>query len=361
MGTENATPGLYSARPKIKVDGQEQAALADGLLNLLIEETVEGLYRCEMTLGNWGTNSSGGVGFLYFDRALLDFGKPLEVALGAADAGATVFKGRVMGLEGRYPAGRSPEISVLAEDRLQDLRMTRRTQMYEEMSDSDIASQIASRHGLRASVDVSGPTHKAIAQVNQSDLAFLRERARAIDAELWVDGDELHLQSHSSRRSEPVALSYGRRLQEFAVLADLAGQRTSLAVTGWDVSAKEGITYAADESAVQPELEGQTGGGAALRQALGERKDQIAHAVPFTDAEAQQAAKAAYCRIARRFLTGAGMCEGDGRIRAGSFVQLSELGPLFDGKYYVTEARHLFDQRTGYRTQFRVERPFINR
>lgn len=359
MSGENATPGLYSSRPAIKVDGQEQPALADGLLTALVEETVEGLYRCELTLGNWGTNKSGGVGFLYFDRSLLEFGKPVELAMGGGEAAATVFTGRIMGLEGRFPSGRSPEVTVLAEDRLQDLRMTRRTRTFEDLSDADLFAQMASQHGLRPAIDVTGPTHKVLAQVNQSDLAFMRERARAIDAELWVEGDELHVQSHASRRADTIALGYGRRLIEFSVLADLARQRTSLAATGWDVSAKEAIQYEADESAVQPELEGKPGGAAVLRQALGERKDQIAASVPFTDEEAQHTAKSAYRRMARRFLTGVGLCEGDGRIRVGSYVELSELGPLFDGKYYVTEVRHLFNSQHGYRTQFRVERPWI--
>ena len=35
---------------------------------------------------------------------------------------------------------------------------------------------IASDHSLTPEIDASGPTHKVLAQVNQSDLAFLRER-----------------------------------------------------------------------------------------------------------------------------------------------------------------------------------------
>jgi hypothetical protein len=48
------------------------------------------------------------------------------------------------------------------------------------------------RDGLSAKVRADGPTYKILAQVNQSDLAFLRERARTIDAELWLDGRTLN-------------------------------------------------------------------------------------------------------------------------------------------------------------------------
>ena len=133
---------------------------------------------------------------------------------------------------------------VLAEDRFQDLRMTRRTRTFADVSDADVISQVAGDHGLTPSVGVSGPTHKVLAQVNQSDLAFLRERARALDAELWVSDSTLNVQPRASRGGSPVTLTYGKELRELRVLADLAGQRTSLEVTGWDVSGKQALDRA---------------------------------------------------------------------------------------------------------------------
>src|SRR5258705_8493580 len=42
----------------------------------------------------------------------------------------TLFEGRIMALEGQFPEGRQPQLVVLAEDRFQDLRMTRRTRTF---------------------------------------------------------------------------------------------------------------------------------------------------------------------------------------------------------------------------------------
>ena len=72
-----------------------------------------------------------------------------------------------------------------------DLRMTRRSRHFEQMSDADVIRQIAQDHGLSAEVDVPGSAHTVLAQVNQSDLAFLRERARAAGVELWVEDTRL--------------------------------------------------------------------------------------------------------------------------------------------------------------------------
>jgi phage protein D len=354
------TSALYSARPRLRLDGRDAPGLVDGLLSLVVEETTAGLYRCEAVFGNWGTKG-GGPGFLFFDRGTFDFGKPLEVDMGDGQAAAKVFTGKITGLEARFPEGRPPELTVLAEDRLQDLRMTRRSRTFEDSSDADAARWIASKHGLKTQVDLDGPTHAVLAQVNQSDLAFLRERARAADAEVWVEGDTLHVQARARRNAGQVSLEYGRTLREFSVLADLAGQRTSLTVSGWDVAAKEGIAGDASESAVQSELSGGDSGGRILKSAFGDRPERIVHLVSLTPGEADGLAKARFRGMARRFLTGQGISDGDARIRVGTRVDLKSVGPLFEGEYYVTEVRQTFDSAHGYRTRFAVERPNLGR
>jgi len=353
------TPAFYPARPALLVDGRDQPELSDGVLSLMVEETAAGLCRCEITVGNWGSRG-GEVGYLYLDRGLLDFGKRIEVRTGAGEAAATVFDGRITGLEGRYPESSPPELVILAEDRLQDLRMTRRTRTFEDVTDSDVFRLVAGEHNLTPQIDVDASVrHKVLAQLNQSDLAFLRERARAIDADLWVRGETLHVSSRRRRTGREIALTYGQRLFEFSALADLAGQRTSVSVYGWDVSAKEKAAARADEAAIQGEVAGGQAGGPLLRQALGERAEQIVHLVPANDAEARAFAEAYYRRAARRFVTGRGVAEGDGRIMVGARVVLSGLDPVFNGAYDVVEARHLFDDARGYRTEFRVERPWL--
>jgi phage protein D len=237
--------------------------------------------------------------------------------------------------------------------------MTRRTRTFEQVSDSDLFQQIASQHSLQASLDVSGPTHKIIAQVNQSDLALVRERARSIDAEVWIDGTTLHVQSRAARQTGNLALTYGEGLQEFAVTADLASQASGFTVTGWDVSGKQKISHRATSSVITGEAGNDTVGSGILDQAIGTREQQVVHALPLTTDEAQAAAEAYYRRAARRFVTGHGVAEGDARLRVGTRLTLSGLGALFEGKYYVTRVRHTFDTVRGFRTAFAVERPGV--
>lgn len=361
MAVSGAQPRYFPARPTIRVDGTVQPRLGEELLqSLLVEESTLGLFRCEATFLNWGPRGAGQPdGLLLLDGAILDFGKVLAVELGPPGALNAVFAGRITGLEAHYPSPGLPQLTVLAEDRFQDLRMERRTRTFENVTDEDVFRQIAGEHGLTLQPDVDGPTYRVLAQVNQSDLAFLRERAAAIDAELWVDDRTLYVQARSRRSSGRIQFRYGGNLVQFSVLADLAHQRTAVHVCGWDVAGKQAIDERADEAAIGGELRGGLSGSTVLGRALAPREERIASAVPLSRDEARRMAEARYRERARRFVRGTGVVDGNIRVRVGTTVELGGLGPVFDGPYYVALARHTFDLHHGFRTTFEAERVAI--
>jgi phage protein D len=355
MNTANQS-GIQSARPVIAVDGRDHDALSGGLLGLSIREDVNGLYCCEALFGNWGSVNNSTT-FLYFDRSTLDFGKAFAVKMGSD----TIFEGRIFGLEANFPGRGSPQLAVLAEDRFQDLRMTRRSRTFTDLSDADIISQVATEHGLQPDVAVDGPGHTVLAQVNQSDLAFLRERARTIDAEVWMEGSTMHAKSHAGRGGGRLQLTHGSTMREFTALADLAGQRTAMCVCGWDVSGKAALKHEATDVVISSELSGDESGTSILASAFGQRKETLAHAIPLTAREAQTHAESLFKMSARRFVVGRGVTDTDARLRVGTNVDLQGVGPLFSGTYYVSAVNHLFDGEKGLRTEFTAERPGIGR
>jgi phage protein D len=350
---------FYASRPRISVDGQLRDELGEILLNsLAIEETTLGLFRCEARFLNWGAKN-GATGFLHFDRDVLDFGKPFSVELGSPDDTRRVFTGRIMALEAGFHENRPPELTVLAEDRFQDLRMTRRTRSFENTTDGDAVRAIAQQHGLTPQIDLDGSAHRTLAQVNQSDLAFIRERVCAAGGELWIEDRTLHAQPRSRRSAATVSLAYGSNLLSFTALADLAHQRTAVKVTGWDVASKQAIAEQAGASEISGEIGSGEGGSAVLGSAIADRTETVASAIPLSTAEAQALAAARYRDRARRFVCASGIAYGHAKIQVGATVELSGLGPLFNGAYYVTKARHVFDLEDGYRTAFDAERPSI--
>lgn len=343
--------GINIARPTIFIDGQEDSSLVGGLNYLLIVEKTDGLYRCEAKFGNWGPKNDS-TDFLYFDRKILDFGKDFQIKLSQDE----IFKGKITALEAIFPEGKSPEIAVLAEDALQNLRMTRRTRSFDNVTDADIFKKIAGNHNLTPNINATGATHKIIAQVNQSDLAFMRERARTIDAEIWVKDKELNVKTRSNRGKDKISLKYGAQLREFCVIADLANQRTSVVASGWNVSSKEAIKYEAKDTVISSELGNDTSGISILKKSFGDRKESLVHSVPLNRQEAQNIAESFIKTTARQFVVGRGVSEPNAKLRVGAFVELDGLGKLFNGKYYVAEIAHIFDNVKGLRTEFRAER-----
>jgi phage protein D len=348
-------PGVYVLTNRISIDGEFNSGVSRNLNAATVTETVDGLFACEIELLNHGAT-----GFLYFDRADFDFGKEIEFSIGLGASTESLFKGYITGLEARYLDGGGSRLTILAEDGLQNLRMSRRTRTFEDVTDEDVMNSIAQEHSLQTNFeDLSGPTYRVLAQTNLSDLAFLRQCARRLNAEIWLDGQSLHVAPRSSRGADRLVLAYGANLASFQVRADLAHQCTEFSVGGWDVQAKEAIHESADSSAISSELSGLEGGSSILSDAFGERKASIVHTVPLSVEEAAAVAKAEYQKKARRFVTGSGTADGDPRIKVGAILELSELGDMFDGDYYIVQACHNISLDHGYTTEFEVERAGI--
>jgi phage protein D len=350
---DGSNPEVQVSRPSIEIDGQRSAKLTSALQTLDIIEAGEGIYRCMACFGNWGGADSAG--FQHFNREQLDFGKKIGVKVDDK----LLFEGRITAIVGKFPEGGPARIAVHAEDKLQDLRMTRRTRCFADVSLADVARRIAGEHGLTPQIDTSGPTHKILAQLNQSDLAFLRDLARREDAQIWVAGADLHVATRARRTGASLDLAWTGQLREFEVDADLAHQRTELTAAGWNAGDKEAAKSTANEQAVASELNGGTSGISTLQQAFGARKDTLAHNTASTTEEARAQAEAGMRHLARRFLAGRGVAETQPDLRVGAKLKLTGIGPLFEGEYFVTDVHHRFEGARGLRTEFRCDRPGI--
>ena len=351
---------LTYAGPVFEIDDDVKADLARDIVRLEIEETTAGLKTMTAYLVAQGrANGSGDQEQLYLDGSVVDFGKKISVVLGATPAAHKVFSGWISGLEANFQEGKDPEVVVFAEDKLMKLRMTRRMKTYENMSDADIASAIAAEHGLTPAVDADGPTYDVVQQWNQSDLAFLRERAREIQAEIWVEDETLHFKSRSKRTATELTLVQGNHLVSVRARADLAHQRTKVKVSGYDATQREQIDEEAGGDAIQAEVsEGMTG-PAVLERAFGERVSYRVREAPLKSGEASDRARAEMLRRARAFVTVVATTRGSADMVVGSKLKLEGTGHPFEGSgYYVTRVCHTYDS-SGFRTHFEAERATI--
>jgi uncharacterized protein len=355
-------PAHSAVAPVFSVDGQLVRDLARDCLRLEVSEGVEGLRTLQAWFLASGAEATGPPErMLYLDGGDVDFGRALQVSLGPEGMQRFVFDGTISAIEAVFADGESPLVVVLAEDALMRLRMTRRMRTYRNLTDADIAAELAGEHGLEADVDADGPSYDVVQQLNQSDLAFLRERARLVQAELWCTGRTLHFRGRPQREGTSLTLFQGDELVSVRLCADLSHQRSTVAITGYDARQQQTIDEQVGPEVVDAEVTGGRTGPRLVERALGASVSFRVREAALTAEEAGAWARAEMLRRGRRFVTVTGTTRGSPDMVVGSRLRLELVGEAFGGEgYYVTKVSHRFDHKHGFRTCFEAERPTIN-
>ena len=345
-----------------KVEGEVRGDLSRDLVRLEVEEDTAGLRTLSARFLAFGPHANEPEErLLYLDGDPFDFGKRLEVSLGAPEDERVVFKGQLSAIEVDFEEGAEPEVVVMAEDELMRLRMKRRSRTWEKKSDADIAQAIAGEHGLEAEVEAPGPTYDVVQQWNLSDLAFLRERARRIQADVGFAGGKLHFKSRDARRGPEITLVRGNHLLSVQLRADLAHQRGTVKVSGYDASKRERIEKDAGPSALGAEAAGGRSGPQIVERVMPGMESYRVREVPLKDDEAQDWARAEMLRRGRRFVTVSGTTRGTPDLVVGARLRLERVGRPFEGgPYYATRVQHTYDLQSGHRTHFDAERATVN-
>lgn len=349
---------IYRARPTLRFGGEPDARASELVQSMLMSEAEGGMRALELGLSNWASTRDGGAELAFGAGSPLRLGAELEVYGGEVDRPRELFRGHITGLEAHHERGRPPELLVLAEDALLGARMVRRSRVFRDMSPADIVREIASDLSLEPVVAGLSSPVRTWAQLDETDLAFVRRLLARFDADVQVVGQELHVSPRAQVRRSEIMLSAEEDLRSINVCADLAEQVTSLSVRGWD---------AAQGRAVKAELRAGTNlgpgqgrnGTQVLQDALGDRPDNVGHLAVSTQEEAQALAEAAFDRRARRFVRATGVTEGNPSLRVGVHLRITGLGARFDNEYYVASTRHRFDLSEGYRTEFTAECAFV--
>lgn len=345
--------------PVFQVDGNRVPDLARDCLAVTIEETTDGMRTCVAHFLGTGTDASQRDDVVaYLDGRILDFGKELRISVGPPDLERVVFSGSISAIAVNFDEGDAPHVSVHAEDRLMALRQPRRSASFTSVTDGDVIRKIAARYGLRANVVTEGPTHAAVQQVNESDLTFLRSRVERLGAELWVTGATLHVAPRDRRPGESVTLARGAELLSAEVRADLADQRSSVRVSGFDARTRKLLESEAGASTLARETSGGRTGIAVL-ETVGKRTEQRTMTVPLTRSEATAIAESSLRRVARRFVAVEGIASSCPQLAVATRLTLVGVGKPFSGPgYYVTSIRLVYSRAAGgLLTYFSAERP----
>ena len=281
-----------------------------------------------------------------------------ELTIGVADdqgrGDQTLFIGLITNLEPAFKPGTLIELTVRAYDRSIGLHRGVHTRTYANMTDSEIASQIAQEAGLQADVQATSASHTHVFQDAVSDIVFLRERARRVGYVAYVRDQTLQFKPADAAPERTVTLEYGRELRSFRPILALGEQVSEVEVRGWDVSTKREVVGRASSSEAEPEIGLQQTGRDLAQSALGEARRVLPLQGVASQAEADARAQTALDEQVAAFVRAQGVAEGQPALNAGAMVELSALGNRFNGRYRVSSARHVWSTRSDYITEFSI-------
>lgn len=356
--TSVSAEAIYRARPTLRFDGAEDLRASELVLAMRMDEHEGGMSTLELRLSNWASTSGGGAEIAFPAGSKLELGAAIVAYAGDESEPREIFRGLISAVEVDFKTGEPPEITVLAEDRLQAARMARRSKTYADTTPADVVREVARELGLTPIVAGLAQPNGTWAQLNESDLAFLQRLLARFDADLQIVGDELHVSPRADVQRGTLELQLYGQLGRVRITADLADQVSGVSVRGWNPSAGEAVDADIGSGAHLGPGRGREG-SSFLADRFAERSEHLAQITVDSSDEARAVAQAAYDRRARRFVRAHGVAEGNAKLRVGTQVTLTGIDPRFDNDYYVTRACHLFDLRQGYRTEFTAECAFL--
>jgi len=335
----------FAPRFEVRLSGVTLAAdLADQIASLEVETDLELAGSFRFTLHN-GDNT-------LLDSALLDLGKTVEIHLGYGNDLVPAFLGEIAAIEPSFPRDGPPTVQVTGYDKSYRMRHAQpRPTQYRFLNDSVIAAQIALANGLIPVVDPTPGLASQTIQV-ESDMAFLKARARQYFFDVYVEWDRLHFQFPRPQLAAHV-LEWGRNLSSFNPRISAAGLAGLQVVRSYSQELAQ--TIAVTALAVDLDLDNlvERLGSSAVDLLTGLARKGVLHQPVDSPLEAAELARSLLAELLEGMYEGTGSCIGLPGLRAGEYLTVTGVGRRFSGTYRVRKVTHRIDDN-GFSTDFSI-------
>lgn len=328
----NAGPGF-----DVKIAGvafKSSQADSKGMVSLVVEDHVDMVGVAQATIG-------------FVNQSWKSYTPGADFEATASGSNTVLFKGHVTEVRYSFAKNRK-ELTVVAMDPQVKLMASRTTKVYEKMKDSDIASAVISRAGCTAgTVDATSAKSDYTFQRNEPDLYFLKRLAarnnylvRAAEGKIHFESVQFTGTAIEVESGELIRLEWG---------ASTMNLPPDVTVYGWDYLVKEKVKGTASSGDVK--LIGGGKNAASETGQLWQKTSYVSDVLVATNAGALEMAKSEYNRLARGFLKGVAVVQGNAKIRAGVRVKFKDHGEGWNAEGYVVSSRHTVDEQ-GFLTEF---------
>jgi uncharacterized protein len=306
------------------------------------------------------------------DADLFKEGSSVKIAMGYVNELQDMVEGEITQIMPTFPESDLPMVAIEGHSRLHRLQGTSKTRTFQNMTDKQIAEQIAQEAGLQAEAEDTQIEYEYLVQPNQTDLQFLRDRASRIHFEVLVQSKKLIFRKAQESSSKVYTFFWGEAqrsfsssstnlpLKSFSPHLDTLQPVNQVEYRSYDPKTKQALVSRADTSDQDATMGGSKKGADKCFEAFGRQREYVHVSTPFvSQAEGDQHAKSMFNRRAMGFVSGNAETIGIPDLRSGQVVELKGLGRKFDGCYYVDEATHSINAN-GYLTSFTVKRNSVS-
>jgi len=357
----------YVSQPILKIDGK---AASDDLLNDILQISIEeslhlpGMFT--LVIRNDYFSSRDNENPWLHDETFI-IGKSIEIGFSSSttedadfsDAKSGILlSGEITAIEAQFNSESQAPIIVRGYDVSHRLHRGRYNRSFQNMKDSDIVSKIVGEVEIsKGTIDSTGGPYGFgdpvgyVFQENQTNMEFLRERAARNGFELFVQDGKLHFRK--PKEDSSLSLEWLKDISKFNVRVSSAEQVSEVEVRGWDYQNKQAIVSTKNSQNSQILTKTGQGEGKKISTAFtGSPKTIVVDKPVSSSKEAEAIAQALYNELSGEFVQADASSEGNPDIRPGKVIKLKAIGK-YSGSYYVTETRHLFQDRN-YTTEFSV-------
>ena len=178
-----------------------------------------------------------------------------------------LFQGEITALETQFTEQTQAPIIIRGYDPSHRLHRGYHNRSFQNMTDSDVVEKIADEVGIKVDqLDDSGEPHDYLFQENQTNMAFLRDRASRNGFELFVRDGKLNFRK--PKADDKLELTWLEDVRSLQVRVTSSEQVKSVEVRGWDYTTKEPIVSTADKENLLTQIESPEESGIKVSQAF---------------------------------------------------------------------------------------------
>jgi phage protein D len=311
----------------------------DGVIQIIFEDHIDMVAMLTVRIG-------GGEGQPEWN---FNIGDEMTLKLGSGHK--EIFGGEIVSLEPSFEVSGISSMTIRALDKMHRLGRGRKTRYWEEMKDSDVASEVGKECGLSVVADPTEEKHGYILQRNESNIAFIKRLAARNNFVARVTDGNLDFKK-ASFNSQSLNVGMGDSLRALKLSFNSTDLVQKVVVRGWDVMRKKEIVGQALTTDVTVIGDGEL--GADLAGKFGESTAYITDVPVASQGQANAVAKSEMERLARQFCKGSCTIAGNDEGLAGTSLVLSGLPSGQNGKFFVIASRHVISKGSGYTTEMQI-------